>query len=74
MEEDHPIEFVALQHGPAPPHRRVRFIVALPGPLDGGLAVPLALPVVDDALDVAELERNPLPLLELDERLTSSFR
>ena len=67
MEEDHPVQFVAFQHGPAPPLGRVHLVVAVPRPFDGGLAVPHRVPAVHDAPDVAELELAAALLVKLDE-------
>src|SRR5262249_43455546 len=70
VDEEHPVELLALEHGPAPTEHLIHhLLVALPGPFDAGLPIPHAFAVVDLASNEAELELSVLALLELDERL-----
>ena len=56
VEEDHAVQFVPLYHGPASALSRVHFVVAIPGPFDGWLAVPCRQAAIHLAVDVAEVE------------------
>src|SRR5262249_19107738 len=56
VEEDHAVQFLAPEDGPAAPLGGVHLVVAVPGPLDGRPAVPRRQPAVHPAVDVAELE------------------
>src|SRR5208337_4201449 len=69
MDEDPPFDLIPVEDRPAPPLRRVHLVVAVPGELDGRLAIPLCLLIVDLALHVPELELSgPVPV-ELEEPL-----
>src|SRR5271157_5851319 len=69
MEENPPLDLIPVEDRPAPPLRRVHLVVAVPGELDGRLAIPLCLLIVDLALHVPELELSgPVPV-ELEEPL-----
>ena len=68
VEEDHAVQFVALQNGPAPARAGVHLVHAFPGPLDGGLPAPLGDAVIDVAGRQAELEFAHPVGPELDER------
>src|SRR5689334_290468 len=63
VEEDLPLDLIAVQDRPATPLCRVHLIVPVPGELDGGLPVPLHLLVIDPTPYVAELKlTGPIPL------------
>src|SRR5262249_49049135 len=64
VEEDHAVQFVPLHHGPAPALRRVHLVVAVPGPLHGGLAVPGRQAAVHVPVAVAEVELPAAPVVK----------
>ena len=66
VEEDHAVQFVASDHGPAPALRRVHLVVAVPGPLDGWLAVPYGRLAVHVPVDEAEVELAAAQGVELE--------
>ena len=66
MEENHALEFIAVQHQPATALSRVHFVVAVPGKFDGGLTIPFPEAVVYPALHIAEMEVPRALVLELE--------
>src|SRR6266849_2304217 len=54
LKEDHAMQFLASQHGPASSRGGVHLGIAIPGPFHGWLAVPGGLAAIHVPLDVAE--------------------
>lgn len=69
VEEDHPVQFIALHHGLTSALGGVHLGVAIPRPLDGWLAVPGGLATIHLTLDVAKMKLAPAPVVEFDECL-----
>src|SRR4051794_25841710 len=68
MDDDHPADPLVAQLRPSPARQRraVGAIAAFPGPFDARYAVPETFPAVDDAPDVAELERAAASVVKFD--------
>ena len=63
MHENLTLDVIHINGFPAPPRGGDLPVEAIPGKLDGGLAVPLDLSVVDLALDTVKLELSgPVPV------------
>src|SRR5262249_15044751 len=73
VEEDHAMQVVVLQLGPAPARAGVHLVHAFPGPLGGRLPAPLGDAVVDVAAGQAEPQLAQLDGHELDERRAFLF-
>jgi hypothetical protein len=69
MEEDHALKLIAFEDRPTTSKDMLHFIIAIPGELDGGLAVSFGEPAVHLAVDATELELTGIAALEFDERL-----
>ena len=61
VDVNHPLQFIAFKDQPATPLGRFHFVIAVPGELDGGLAVPFAKAVVDLALRRSRTGSHPSP-------------
>src|SRR5207247_924295 len=51
VKEDHPVQLIAFQNGPAPTLRRVHLVVTVPGPFHGRFAVPCGRVAVHAPVD-----------------------
>ncbi len=67
VNEVHAVQAVVLQLRPSPSHPWVHFVVALPGSLDGGLAVSLSDPTIHLPPEAAHLKVAPAVGSELDD-------
>src|SRR5450631_1669143 len=61
------MNLVSVDHGPTSPFGCIHLVVSIPGPLDAGLSVFGAVPVVDVAADIGELEAAQAVWPELNE-------
>jgi hypothetical protein len=61
------MNFVSVDHGPAAPFGCIHLVVSSPGPLDAGLSVLGAVPLVDVAANISELEAALAVRLEFNE-------
>ena len=66
VEEDHAMQFIALNNSPAPSLRRVHLGVSIPGPFDGWHAIPCRQTAVHLAVDVAKVKVAMTFVSELD--------
>ena len=66
VDKEHPLQFVAIEHHPSTPLGRVHLVIAVPGKLDGRLAVTFNKSVVGLSLNVAELKEARVPCVKLE--------
>ena len=69
MKEDHAVEFVAVKDGPPTSEYMLRFVVAIPSKLDGGLSISLCDSTVHLAVHTSELQLASVAAFEFNERL-----
>src|SRR5205807_7249481 len=69
MEEDHAVQFVVFQDGPASAFSVIHLIIAVPGPLDGRSAISCRQTAIHVPADVTELESSAVLVIELNEAL-----
>ena len=61
MEDDHAVEFVAIDNGPATTLSRVHLVIPVPRELYARLAISGRWPIVDLTTDISKTETTPYP-------------